>query len=192
MIRKVVIKSFKRFADMTFELPGHVVIAGPNNTGKTTLLQAIAAWSLAFQTWFRRNDFQRHGGFYTKVPITRQVFSAVPLRTFDLLWTNRVYNQPIEITIHHSDGWVVTMEFLPDTTEQILVRPKPAVSPQQLAIGLVTLQAVFVPPMTGLSTDEPVLQKPKIEQLLGLGKPGDVLRNLLEQSDLFNQAPVRL
>ena len=179
MIRKVTIKGFKRFAEVTFELPGHVVIAGPNNTGKTTLLQAIAAWSLAFSTWSRRNDFQRHGGYYAKAPITRQVFSAVPLRAFDLLWTDRRYNQPIEIRIEHSAGWAVTMEFLPDTTEQILVRPRPDADPQAFALGLVELSAVFVPPMTGLSTDEPVLQKPKIEQLLGQGKPGDVLRNLL-------------
>lgn len=179
MIRKVTIKGFKRFSEVVFELPGHVVLAGPNNTGKTTMLQAIAAWSLAFNVWCKRNDFQRHGGAYTKVPITRQVFSAVPLRAFDLLWTNRRYNRPIEIKIEHSDGWAVTMEFLPDTTEQILVRPKPDADPHQLGTGVVDLSAVFVPPMTGLSTDEPVFQKPKIEQLLGLGKPGDVLRNLL-------------
>ncbi len=33
--------------------------------------------------------------------------------------------------------------------------------------------------MTGLSVDEPVYQRAKIEQLLGLGKPGEVIRNLL-------------
>jgi ABC-type branched-subunit amino acid transport system ATPase component len=189
MIRKVAIKGFKRFGDVTFTLPGHVVVAGPNNTGKTTLLQAIAAWSLAFSTWLRRNDFQRHGGAYTKVPITRQVFSAVPLRAFDLLWTERAYGRnPIEITLEHGDGWTVTMEFLPDTSEQILVRPKPNVDPQMLAIGLVNLSTVFVPPMTGLSTDEPVLQQPKIEQLLGQGKPGEVLRNLLVVAHQQEQA----
>jgi hypothetical protein len=41
---------------------------------------------------------------------------------------------------------------------------------------------VFVPPMTGLSTDEPVYQPPKIDQLLGQAKPGEVLRNLLVQA----------
>ena len=180
MIRKVVIKGFKRFGEVTFEIPGHVVIAGPNNTGKTTLLQAIAAWSLALNAWMRQRDFQRHGGAYTKVPITRQVFSAVPLRAFDLLWNERKYQQkPIEITIQHSGGWTVTMEFIPDTTEQVYVRPKPDAHPKQFSIGIVELSTVFVPPMTGLSTDEPVLQPPKVEQMLGLGKPGDVLRNLL-------------
>ena len=49
MIRAVTIRRFKRFEEVTFELTGrHVVLAGPNNMGKTTILQAIAAWSLAF------------------------------------------------------------------------------------------------------------------------------------------------
>ena len=44
MIRKrPSIEGFKRFEDVEFVLPGHIVVAGPNNTGKTTLLQAIAA-----------------------------------------------------------------------------------------------------------------------------------------------------
>ncbi len=180
MIREVVIKGFKRFSNVTFTLPGHVVLAGPNNAGKTTLLQAIAAWSLALQSWMTLRDFQRHGGFYSKKPITRQVFSAVPLRSFDLLWNERQYDAgPIEITVRHDAFGAITMEFAADSTEQIYVRPKRDADPQLFALGEVKLPAVFVPPMSGLSTDEPMLQPPKIEQLLGLGKPGDVLRNLL-------------
>ena len=100
MIHKVIIRRFKRFDEVTFNLPGHVVLAGPNNTGKTTVLQAIAAWGLAFDRWKRLNDFQRHGGAYTKAPITRQTFSAVPLRAFDLLWRDRTYTGTLEIEIH--------------------------------------------------------------------------------------------
>ena len=37
--------------------------------------------------------------------------------------------------------------------------------------------------MTGLGIDEPVFQAPKIEQLLGLGRPGEVLRNLLVEAN---------
>ena len=57
MIRKVVLKGFKRFGNaVEFTIPGHVVLAGPNNTGKTTLLQAIAAWELGFRKWRELND----------------------------------------------------------------------------------------------------------------------------------------
>jgi hypothetical protein len=100
---------------------------------------------------------------------------------FDLLGSDRKYADPIEITVKH-DAWTVTMEFIPDSTEQIYVRPLPAAVPRLFAEGIAALRAVFVPPMTGLSTEEPVFQMPKIDQLLGMGKPGDVLRNLLVQS----------
>jgi predicted ATP-binding protein involved in virulence len=51
MIRRVSIRYFKRFEDITFDLSDHVILAGPNNSGKTTLLQAIVVWNLALQRW---------------------------------------------------------------------------------------------------------------------------------------------
>lgn len=98
MIRTVRIRGFKRFDEVEFRLPGHVVLAGPNNTGKTTLLQAIASWSLALWRWRELNDFRlRRGLAYGRAPIARQAFSAVPLWSFDLLWMDRRYRGQIEI-----------------------------------------------------------------------------------------------
>ena len=178
MIRRVLIEGFKRFERAEFVLPGHLVVAGPNNTGKTTLLQAIAAWSLALRRWKQLNDFQRHGGHYTRAPIARQAFAAVPLRAFDLLWRNREYHDEVGITIA-ADDWTLKMRFHADSTEQIYVRPD-AVDPS--VVRRADLSAVFVPPMTGLSIDEPVYQRPKLDQLLGQGRPGEMLRNLLVEA----------
>ncbi|HEV3021076.1 MAG TPA: AAA family ATPase, partial [Pirellulales bacterium] len=177
MIRRVTLRRFKRFESVTFDVPGHIVLAGPNNCGKTTLLQAVACWSLALGRWKELNDFQRHGGAYTKAPIARHAFYAVPLRAFDSLWNDRDYHGTVEIEIADDRGWTVTMELLADSTEQIYVRPKPAAEPD--TVRRAALNTVFVPAMGGLSIDEPVYQRPKIEQLLGQGKPGDVIRNLL-------------
>jgi predicted ATPase len=102
MIRKVTLRRFKRFDEVVFDIPGHVVLAGPNNTGKTTLLQAVAGWALALNRWKQLSDYQRHGGAYTKAPIARQAFSAVPLRAFDLLWNTRDYREPIQIEIQRA------------------------------------------------------------------------------------------
>ena len=110
MIERVTIRRFKKFQEVTVNLPGHVVLAGPNNTGKSTVLQAIAAWDLALNRWKQKNDFQFHKGGYAKVPIARQAFSAVPLRAFDLLWRDRTYSGTIEIEIRHTAGWAITME----------------------------------------------------------------------------------
>ena len=180
MIRSVRIRGFKRFQEVEFSLPGHVVLAGPNNTGKTTLLQAIASWALALRRWRELGDFRRRNG-YRRAPITRQAFAAVPLRNFDLLWTDRRYRGQIEIELRDDAGRAVTMELIADSTEQIYVRPGRDASSESLRD--IDLQTVFVPPMTGVGTDEPVLQAPKVEQLLGLGRPGEVLRNLLANAN---------
>ena len=117
MISAVTIRRFKVLEEVRCELNGmNMVLAGRNNMGKTTILQAIAAWSLAFQRWKELNDFQRHGGYYTKAPIARQAFSAVPLRRFDLMWANRDYKGNMEIEIRSTDGWAITMEFIADST----------------------------------------------------------------------------
>ncbi len=188
MIRRVLIEGFKRFDRIEFRLPGHIVLAGPNNTGKTTVLQAIATWSLALQRWKELNDFQRHGGGYTRAPIARQAFSAVPLRSFDLLWRDRVYAGDMRVTLA-SDDWSLAMEFKPDSTEQIYVRPEP-VDPQR--VRSISATAVLVPSMTGLSTEEPVYQKAKLDQLLGQGRPGEMLRNVLLQTNQSQPAWDRL
>ena len=185
MIRTVRIRGFKRFDEVEFRLPGHVVLAGPNNTGKTTLLQAIASWSLALRQWRELNDFNPRQG-YTRAPIARQAFSAVPLRSFDLLWTDRRYRGQIEIELQHDAGWSVTMEFISDSTEQIYVRPRSDVPAD--ALREVDLPAVYVPSMTGLETNERLLQPVAVEHILGLGRPGEVLRNLLVIASLDEAA----
>ena len=176
MIRSVRIRGFKHFDEVAFRLPGHLVLAGPNNTGKTTVLQAIASWSLALERWRDLNDFNRRNG-YRRAPIARQAFVSVPLRSFELLWKDRRYQGQIEIEVRHSAGWSVTMAFMADSTEQIYVRPKADVPVETLRD--LDFQAVYVPPMTGLETSERLLQPVAVEQILGLGQPGEVLRNLL-------------
>ena len=186
MIRKVTIRRFKRFDQVEFELRGHVVLAGPNNCGKTTLLQAVAACGLALNQWKTLNNYHRRGGAYEWKPIARQAFSAVPLRSFDLLWTRRTYRDPIEIAIANDNGQFLEMEFKPDSTEQIYVRPKHHLEPAM--VQMFNLRTTYIPPMSGLETDEPVYQPPKQDDLLGKGKPGDVLRNLLVTAHESEQA----
>ncbi len=181
MIRSVRIRRFKRFDDVEFVLPQPVVVAGPNNTGKTTLLQAIAAFDLALMRWKELNDFQRHGGAYTYAPISRQTFSAVPLRTYDLLWTDRKEEEAIEIEIQSDRGGRVGVEFRADTTEQMKVRPKREFEPS--VVREARIGSVFVPAMTGLGIEEPIYTAPKVDQLLFQARPGEVLRNLLVRAN---------
>ena len=45
------IRNFKRLEDVSFELGKSVVLIGPNNSGKTTALQALALWDIGLRRW---------------------------------------------------------------------------------------------------------------------------------------------
>ncbi len=109
----------------------------------------------------------------------------MPLRAFDLLWNRRSYQAAIDIKLELSDGRALEMEFVPDTTEQIYLRPTREYEPDN--VRKFTLETTFVPPMSGLETDEPVYTRAKQDDLLGKRKPGDVLRNLLADAN-YDQA----
>lgn len=178
MIREVSLRRFKQFERLDVKLPGHVVLAGPNNGGKTTLLQAIAAWDLAFRRWREMNDTNARNG-YVFCPIARPDFLAVPLplNSLDLMWTGRARQQEIEITIR-TDAWRLTMEFRFDN-EQVLVRPRWHDTSRR-DIDAVDLRAVYVPPMGGLVSEEPYYATDAfLEGRFAEGRPGEVLRNLL-------------
>jgi predicted ATP-dependent endonuclease of OLD family len=42
MLTKLTIRNFKLFDEVEIELADHVVFVGPNNSGKTSALQALA------------------------------------------------------------------------------------------------------------------------------------------------------
>lgn len=181
-IRRVVVRNFKRFGEeTTFDLPGHVVLVGPNNCGKTTFLQAVSTWAFTYDYWAKRVPDKNPRQAFQRVPIARQAFASVPLRGFDLLWTDRTTTKPIVIDVYVEGdlpNHPLGMEIWPDTSEQAYVRPK-WVSTGAVLDAIGELEVVYVPPMTGLSIEEPVFQPPKIAQLLAQGRPGEVIRNLL-------------
>lgn len=179
MIREVIIRRFKRFEEATFRLDGHLVLAGPNNCGKTTMLQAISSWSLALDEWRQLWDPNRRNGAYSRKPVARQAFLSVPLLRFEQLWHRGDYRKEskIEIEILTMRGERVAMEFIPDSTEQIYVRPTGATDPEVLAN--LRLPIRFLPPTSGLALEEPVYQPKFLDLRLGRNESGAIVRNLL-------------
>src|SRR5437588_2873752 len=92
MISKVKVRYFKQFVEQEFDLSDHMILAGPNNSGKTTLLQAIAVWNLALQKWRERRgpESRSKAKQRTGVPLTRQEFTALPLREMNALWADTI------------------------------------------------------------------------------------------------------
>ncbi len=51
MLTKLTIRNFKRFEEVEIELGNPVVFVGPNNSGKTSALQALALWHAGLRRW---------------------------------------------------------------------------------------------------------------------------------------------
>ena len=196
MIRRVTIRNFKRFREETFELTDSVVLAGPNNAGKSTLLQAIATWKLALDQWITR----RAGSKAVKrsgVAIPRSDITAVPLREMNLLWEDRRVSGPkgmagsprlIEIVMEgkaNGESWECGIELQYANPELVYARPKDSKNLTREAIQhfppdpAKDLDIVHVPPLSGIERDEPRRDRGMQDVLVGQGRPGEILRNLL-------------
>lgn len=207
MIRRLTLRNFKRFREQSFELADSVVLAGPNNAGKSTLLQAIATWKLGLDRWVA----QREGGRAVKrsgVAITRGDFTAAPLREMNLLWEDRKVTGPagmsdtrrlIEISVEgevDGESWTCGIEFQYANREVVYARPHGAKNLDREAIRSFppspaqALGIVHVPPLSGIERDEPRRDRGMQDLLVGQGRPGEILRNLLfeiaERQDTHN------
>jgi energy-coupling factor transporter ATP-binding protein EcfA2 len=197
MITEVVVKRFKLFEEEKFELDDVVLLVGPNNSGKTTLLQAIATWYLGLQRWQQERGEKPRAKKRTGVPITRKEFTVLPLREMNLLWTERqtgargkdVAGIPalIEIVVKGKKGdepWEWSMEFQYANPEMVYVRPlkaKAGAEPMSIPEGVKDLQIVHIPPFSGIVAEEPRHDVGYQNLLIGQGRPGETIRNLLEE-----------
>src|SRR5579864_9462288 len=197
MITRVKVDFFKRFQRQEFELSEHIVLAGPNNSGKSTLLQAIAVWDLALQRWRERRgpESSSKAKQRTGVPLSRKDFTALPLREMNLLWTDTLTalkrdelkegqqpGQPrmLTITLEGRSGdqsWELGFEFRYQSTELLYV--KPTEHRDSLPYAAQEIGVVHVPPFSGIGAEETRYDRPYQDLLIGQGKAGDVLRNLL-------------
>ena len=199
MITKVRLEYFKRFSMETFDLGDDIVLAGPNNSGKTTLLQAVATWYLALQRWLSEHAESSKAKQRTGVPVSRSDFTAIPLREMNLLWFDRDTafgkgekngvdaGQPKLVAISlfgkaaGQPDWNLTVTLRYTNKEQIYVKladesgnPVTDVPPQAREVKI-----AHVPPFSGIGAEETGLQLGYQSRLVGQGKPGDILRNLL-------------
>ena len=83
MLTKLEIRNFKRFDSVEIELGNPVVFIGPNNSGKTTALQALALWGLALS---RCIEVQKPRGRADEFVLNRRDLLAVPIPDTVMLW----------------------------------------------------------------------------------------------------------
>jgi predicted ATPase len=86
MLTRLRIRNFKRFDEADIELGQSVVFIGPNNSGKTTALQALALWNVGLQKWNERREGKTSPEKRPGVTINRRDLIAIPVPDASLLW----------------------------------------------------------------------------------------------------------
>jgi len=195
MITKLTVSNFKRLSDVEIELGNSVVFIGPNNSGKTSALQALALWDVGWRRWAEKRDdssaSERKG-----VVINRRDLSAVPVPSARLLWrdlhtmdtqrangkqkTEKVFIRLKAEGIHQDKSWSCALDFYYANEESFYCRltdPTDGRVPE----GARAHRVVFLPPMSGLTDREYRKESGEISMLIGEGRTAEVLRNLCWQ-----------
>lgn len=190
------IENFKQFGNqIRIDLEHPTTLIGPNNCGKTTVLQAIALWSMAVKEW----NESRGESLPTRriaIPINRLKIVSIPVRRTRYFWHNmnvRKANKDIWIKItagvlhdDREDPVPVSMEFRNQGEDLVYCKPGEAtleairanIKLLETAAGL---NVHLLYPMSGLDAEEPILQPGRIDVLMGQGQTAQSLRNLCLQ-----------
>src|SRR6201987_1258762 len=88
MLTNLRIRNFKRLEDVEIELGKTVVFIGPNNSGKTTALQALALWEIGLRRWIEKRSAKDIPEKRPGITINRRQLIAVPVPDANLLWRN--------------------------------------------------------------------------------------------------------
>ena len=214
MLTKLRVRNFKCFEDMEIELGNPVVLIGSNNSGKTTVLQALALWTIGLQRWQeKRSERQSQARKRPGVTINRQDLLTIPHPQANLLWrdlqtrfTSRnqddkqeTKNIRIELIVSGVDSygsWECGLEFDYANPESFYCRPlRRSDAPQErmpVPEQAVGVNVAFLPPMSGLAAVETRLDLGALNVRIGEGRTAEVLRNLCyivsqEQPERWNE-----
>jgi predicted ATPase len=181
------IENFKRFGTkQRIELDHPAVLIGPNNCGKTSAIQALALWAQAAKTWYdaRKDSSAKER---TATSLNRLSIVAVPVQRTRFFWHNtqvRTGNKdvPLIITVgvmYEGKEVALPMRFRNQGDELVYCQPDASVAGDlDLMRYAASLKVELLYPMSGLETEEPLLQPGRIDVLLGQGQTAQGLRNL--------------
>lgn len=205
MLIKLKASNFKLFDEVEIELGDRVVFVGPNNSGKTTALQALALWNIGVRKWLERRGDGNVPRERAGVTINRRDLIASPVPAANLLWRDlhvrqgyrdnektKTRNVLITLAVEGiSEGtpWSATLEFDYANEESFYCRSPVGPDGNRLEVPAAAahVRLAYLPPMSGLAPVERRQDDGALQVLIGEGRTAEVLRNLCWKSLQTNE-----
>ncbi len=199
MLTRLTIRNFKRFGEVEIELGSPVVFVGPNNSGKTSALQALALWDIGLKRWNERRSGRETPSKRPGVTVNRRDLVAIPVPNANLLWRElhvrevsrvdgrqRTANVRIDVTVDgvtRDRSWSCGLEFDYANEESFYCRPlrvSAGSGSQRMPIPdeAGSTEIAFLPPMSGLAATETRLDQGAVNVRIGEARTAEILRNL--------------
>lgn len=200
MLTRLVLRNFKVFDEVEIELGDRVVFVGPNNSGKTSALQALALWNVGIRRWLEKHGGGKGPKERSGATLNRRDLIALPVPAANLLWRDlhvresyrdadksKTRNVLIEIDvegIHNGQPWRSSIELDYANEESFYCRSRLGADGKRLEVPIAAVEATrlaFLPPMSGIAANETRLDQGAIDVRIGEGRTAEVLRNLCWQ-----------
>ncbi len=193
MITRLTLKNFKSVGEQSYDFTQFDLLVGRNNSGKSTVLQALAIWQFCVDEFHQSKRTGSKG-----IQIVLPNFTALPVPEFNLLWKDRTDRHwplvngkkkqeyiLIGICVEWRDGdsgetdsFGVELRYHSPQTIYAIPTDGWAMFRKYEEEGSLPVVA-YVPPFSGLEPTEKWSDDGPIRQQVGKGQPGSVLRNTL-------------
>ena len=200
MLTRITVRNFKAFSEAKIELGNPVVFVGPNDSGKTSALQALTLWDLGWRRWTEKRGDQspphrpgvainRRDLVGVPVPSARQLWRELRVReTYRVEGMQRTENIRIDVVVDGVTGtheWSCGLEFDFANQESFYCRPlrtgPGGEERMELPPTKLLPRIALLGPMSGLASNETRLVPGAINVRVGEGRTAEVLRNLCLQ-----------
>ena len=176
-----------------------MVFIGPNNSGKTSAMQALALWGVGLKRWNEKRSGKVAPEKRPGVTVNRRDLAAIPVPEANLLWralrvrdSRRVdgrqttSNVRIDLVVEGVTAgrrWTCGLEFDYANEESFYCRPlrlSDGRAPDRMPVPDEAggVRMAFLPPMSGLAAAETRLDPGAVHVRIGEGRTAEVLRNL--------------
>jgi hypothetical protein len=192
VISQLTLHNFKSISEQTYSFSNFDLLVGRNNSGKSTILQALAIWQFCLDEFRRAKRRDKKS-----IQIVLPHFTALPIPQFNLLWKERTERHYpikngskkqerilIEIKVtwkaHNGKSYNFAINLRYASPQTIYAIPAGGWKNFEQLEKLQLLPIItYVPPFSGLEDHEEWRDDAPLRKQVGKAQPGSVLRNLL-------------